>query len=206
VIPATGVVLAGGLSRRLGIDKTGIMVAGETLLARSIRRMAGLFPDVIVVGGPNLAERPDWIHAPSVRLTGDRLPGHGPLGGIHAALCAASRDRIFVTACDMPFRDEPVARLLVAASLGHDAAVPAIGAFTEPLLACYAQSCLSVIEEQLNQDRNQVQGLFDRLDVRFVTEAERRAVCEPERTFFNINSADDLACFLTGANGGDMLR
>lgn len=191
--PASGVVLAGGASRRLGFDKAGIRLEGETLLARSVRRLAALFPEVLVVTRNGAALPEDVPLLPGVQVIHDRLPGHGPLGGIHAALEASSCDRIFVTACDMPFWDEAAARLIVAASLVHDAAVPLIGRFTEPLLACYARTCLPAVTARLQQDCNQVQAVFESLDVRLVTEAELRLVCDPERICFNVNRLADLA-------------
>jgi len=47
---ATGAVLCGGESRRMGRDKAGVVLAGETLLARAVRTLAEVFDEVLVVG------------------------------------------------------------------------------------------------------------------------------------------------------------
>lgn len=86
--PITGLVLAGGQSRRMGRDKTRIKVGGQTLLQRAqdLLRVAGC-DDVLVAGSDDLP---------------DRFPGKGPLAGIDAALRKAKSGRLLVVPVDMP--------------------------------------------------------------------------------------------------------
>ena len=98
---ATGAVLCGGGSRRMGRDKAVIVVAGETLLARAARTLSGVFDEVLVVG----REAPPPGLPPHVRALADERPGLGPLGGIATALAAAGHEWVFVCACDMPLLD-----------------------------------------------------------------------------------------------------
>ncbi len=192
MINSCGVILAGGRSRRMGFDKTGIRLTDETLLARAVRKMCDLFPEVLIVGRPTAAEYGLNALPSKVRLIEDIFRGHGPLGGIHAALSRAEADLLFVTACDMPFWERQLASLLISACQGFDAAVPRIGSYTEPLLACYSHACLPVIEAKLEQDENKVRGIFDAINIRYVPEAELNSVCDPIQAAFNINCVSDL--------------
>lgn len=84
-----GVVLAGGLSRRMGAlgAKVALPIGGEVLLARVVGRLraAGL-PAVLVVGPLELGAL-----VPGVPVVADRRPGaHGPLAGLETALAWAS--------------------------------------------------------------------------------------------------------------------
>ena len=89
---ATGAVLCGGDSRRMGRDKAGAVLAGETLLARAVRTLAEVFDEVLVVGCDGL----DFDPPAHVRAVPDERPGLGPVGGIATALAAARHDWVFV--------------------------------------------------------------------------------------------------------------
>ncbi|HRW90194.1 MAG TPA: NTP transferase domain-containing protein, partial [Flavobacteriales bacterium] len=72
----TGVVLAGGQSRRMGRDKALIEVEGRTLLDRAMDKLEPLVDELLVVGDP---EKHGHL-GPFV--IGDDTPGQGPLGGL----------------------------------------------------------------------------------------------------------------------------
>ena len=75
-----GVVLAGGLSRRLGRDKAVELIGGEPLIARCIRRLARVVDEVVVV--VNTAERGARLPLPEgVKVAVDMYPDGGSLGG-----------------------------------------------------------------------------------------------------------------------------
>src|SRR5262245_10619683 len=100
-----GVILAGGKNSRMGgRDKAFLRVNGETVFARTLALLRACFPQVVVV-----SNAPEKYRGYAVEVTGDELPGLGPLGGVHAALGRVSLPYAFVTACDMPFlRPEPI--------------------------------------------------------------------------------------------------
>lgn len=82
-----GVVLAGGKSSRMGIDKATLELSGEPLLlrARNILLMAGC-SRVLLSGAP----RPNWPDEPIK----DLVPESGPVGGIVSALLTISGNSI----------------------------------------------------------------------------------------------------------------
>lgn len=102
----TGVVLAGGLSSRLGHDKALVrLLHGDEpdLLARSISVLASCCGRVVIVG----REHPD------VQCYPDTTPGCGPVGGIATALerCGSA---CLVLSCDLPFMERSVLERLIA--------------------------------------------------------------------------------------------
>ena len=98
----TGIVLAGGLSRRLGRDKAVEPIDGEPLISRVIRRLEDLTDEIVVV--VNNSARGDQLPLPETAIVAvDIYPDSGSLGGIFSGLSAASNDWGFVVACDMPF-------------------------------------------------------------------------------------------------------
>src|SRR5450631_3928259 len=90
-----GFVLAGGRSRRMGRDKALLEWCGIPLIERAVRSLRSVTSTVRIVG-----DREDLARfAPVVA---DTFPASGPLGGIHAALAASSRDWNLFLPVDLP--------------------------------------------------------------------------------------------------------
>lgn len=91
----TGIVLAGGRSRRFGgIDKGRLLVGGRSLLQRSLDALAPVTSRQVVAGG-----RPDRV----VATIPDQCPDQGPLGGLLTALAHLTTTHALIVACDLPF-------------------------------------------------------------------------------------------------------
>ena len=84
----TGVILVGGKSRRMGVDKARLRLGGRTLLARVREHAAQLGFRVRVVRK-------------------DLVPPCGPLGGIYTAMKRSRADALLFLSCDMPFVTVP---------------------------------------------------------------------------------------------------
>jgi molybdopterin-guanine dinucleotide biosynthesis protein A len=185
-VSASGAVLAGGRSTRLGRDKALLTIDGETLLARAVRILATVCDEVIVVAGP---ERRALV--PQVRVVPDERPGAGPLGGIATALRAAGHGRVLVVATDMPLLNPRLLRHLLALSIGYDVTIPRVEGRTQQLHAVYARSCLPLIDEQLARDDLKIDRFFARARVRIVEEDEVRRLDPDLRSFRNVNTEAD---------------
>ncbi|MCY3639040.1 MAG: molybdenum cofactor guanylyltransferase, partial [Chloroflexi bacterium] len=101
-IGVSAIVLAGGLSRRLGRDKALEPFGGAPLISRVIGRLATLTDETVVV--VNSKARAAELPLPAGAKTAvDIYPDSGSLGGIFTGLTTASNEWGFVVACDMPF-------------------------------------------------------------------------------------------------------
>jgi molybdopterin-guanine dinucleotide biosynthesis protein A len=197
------IVLAGGASRRLGHDKLGERVGGDSLLADVVEKVAPLGDEVVVVTKSGDASLPLPPSA-DVRVVGDLLPGKGPLVGIYTGLKASRFPRSLVVAADMPFLSQDLLRHMIALAVGVDAVTPRVGGMVEPLHSVYGNACLTPIEEMLDRGELSVYSLFPRIRVRYV-ETDEIARYDPERlSFFNINTPEDLerARELSGRQAG----
>lgn len=182
-----GVVLAGGKGCRFGGDKARARFEGETLLERTVARLALVFSEVIVV-----ADREDRFRDLSVRCVVDRLPGLGPIGGIDAALRAASGRAIFVVACDMPFLNPEVIRWMVSLSQGYDLVIPALSDGLHPLHALYTGRSLSAIAAQIEKGERALCSLAEYVRSRFVLEEAFRRRDPSLLSVMNINRPEDF--------------
>nr|WP_279233507.1 molybdenum cofactor guanylyltransferase [Desulfofundulus thermobenzoicus] len=193
----TGVILVGGCSSRMGMNKALLSCGGERLLDRVVARVREAFPRVLLVG--NQAEAYGYPGLPVVR---DIFPGRGPLSGIHAALSAAGTPYIFVVACDMPFVDPALALHLARQAPGHDVVVVRDGDKYEPLFAVYARECLPVIESLLYREkRPRVVDFFSAVRVKYIDQQDITAIADPRLVFFNVNTPGDWTEALKLING-----
>lgn len=143
-------ILAGGASRRMGRDKASISVAGETMLERTARvaRQTGL--PALVAGR---SEPEGWPH-PDVPFYPDDHPGHGPLGGLAAALHAAGGSVILLP-CDMPCLTAEALSWLVGLSFRSRSPHGLIvrnGGRPEPLFSFYSFSLLPLARDHLRRN------------------------------------------------------
>ncbi|MFN8545376.1 MAG: molybdenum cofactor guanylyltransferase [Candidatus Binatia bacterium] len=187
--PVTGVMLAGGRAARMGgRDKAFAAVGGEPIAVRTVRLFRELFDQVVVS-----ANRPERFKALGIEAVPDRVPGGGPLAGIHAAMYVSRHSHVFVAACDMPSLDAGVIRFLLGRIGTADAIVPCWDGDVEPLHAVYAVRCLPVLDTALRAGRHAIREVLPLLRVDWVTEPELRAVRGTDRSFTNVNTPEDLA-------------
>lgn len=186
--PVTVVVLAGGRGKRLGGDKATVEVApGLTLLQRSLALVAPLSDDVIVVRRPDqYLEVPDW------HVVTDQPPFEGPLAGILAGLEAAREEWALVVACDMPFLSRAVLDHMLTLRPGYDVVVPHLEVGMEPLHALYHRRAAAAIRAALERGEHRLISFYRALRVRAVTPEELAPLDPQGRTFYNINTPEDL--------------
>ena len=117
---------------------------------------------------------------------------HGSLGGIYSGLKAASGERAFTVACDMPFLHREVVRLVVARAGEGDVVLPRVAGQWETMHAAYAKTCLPHIEACLAAGRFKIAGFFDRVRVVEIGADEVARFRAPEIAFMNVNTPEEL--------------
>ena len=162
---ASGFVLAGGGSTRMGRNKALLPFHGITLvehIARIVREAAG---SVTLIGDPA------QLGHLGLPVVPDTLPGCGPASGIYTALTMTSTDWNLIAGCDMP----AITRDILAGLLRRAAVTPvAIDCIVaagpdgdaEPLCAAYHRRCLPVVARAIRDNRLKMKNLL----VEFSTE------------------------------------
>jgi molybdopterin-guanine dinucleotide biosynthesis protein A len=182
----TGVILAGGKSRRMGEDKSFVPFSGRPLIQSVLDRLVPLFEDVIIV-----TNSPDRYTDFSVRVEKDLLPNRGPLGGIHTALLAAATPSCFVAACDMPFVNPDLVRFMSEEIDGFDLVIPCSENTLQTLCAVYSRGCVHPMERQLSDGRLKVADLLQHVAVKMVGPEEIARFDPQGASFLNINTPQD---------------
>lgn len=166
----TGVLLVGGRSTRFGSPKAQAVFGGETLAERAWRLLGDACDERLAVGSAG--------GLPFETLD-DAREDAGPLGGIVAALRAATHDVCVVVPVDMPLLDAVALHALGGAC--RDAAVAQEG----PLPGAYARSALPVLEDALARGELRLRDVLARLDV--------STIALDREMLRNVNTPADLA-------------
>ncbi|HZK56175.1 MAG TPA: molybdenum cofactor guanylyltransferase [Desulfosporosinus sp.] len=183
---ASGIILAGGLSSRMGSDKTLMVYSNETFIEHMVSEMRQVVDEIIIASNHTTK-----YEIPGTVEVQDIYPGMGPLGGIHAGLLATQKSWAFVVATDMPLFKADLAVFLLERSAGYDVVVPYINGRWEPLCAVYSRECLKAIGECLKADIRQIHRFYSQVRVLKVGEEELSRVGKIDELFYNMNTPED---------------
>ncbi|HWI68021.1 MAG TPA: molybdenum cofactor guanylyltransferase [Nitrospiraceae bacterium] len=185
----TGVLLAGGKSRRMGEDKRYLVVGEETLLERGLGVLRSVFQEVLIVIAQN--SPPLGV---DVKVARDLVAECGSLGGLYTGLMQAATPWIFVVACDMPFLDQAVIAQFTSRRATSDIVMAKLAARLHPMHALYGKRCLPILEQMIQARHLKIQELVSHasLRVEYVTEADLLTIDPSGRSFHNVNTPADL--------------
>jgi len=188
-IEVTGILLAGGKSRRMGEDKRHLVVGEQTLLERGLRVLQSIFCEVLVVIAQD--SPPLSIDARVVR---DLVPDCGSLGGLYTGLTQATTPYIFVVACDMPFLNQTVIAQFTNRRATADIVIAKLDDRLHPMHALYSKRCLPALEQMIRARQLKIQEIVSQssLRVRYITEADLLTIDPSGHSFYNVNTMADL--------------
>lgn len=182
----TGVILAGGASKRMGSNKALLLHRHGRIIEVIYRTLAAIFHEVIVV-----TNSPEQYPFLPCRKVPDISPGFGIVSGIHAGLQHSVDGEIFVVGCDMPMLHESLIRYLLTRTEGVDVVVPVSLGGHEPLHAVYGRACLPALEKLMQEGNQRVLSLLPQVRVREVYSDEISRFDRWGDSFVNINTPDD---------------
>ena len=182
------IVLAGGLSTRMGTDKTRLPWGGTTLLGEMLRKaVLTECGEILVSINRELEESEAHIIEEArsfgrhIQLVPDTIAMKGPLSGLQSALSVGTREAYIVVSADMPwfsFHWLPSWEVHIDAFLQGEllAMVPYVGLQEyEPLAAIYKRSVLDTIQESLEGEDVSMHGVLDKIpymEMDMIEEAE----------------------------------
>jgi molybdopterin-guanine dinucleotide biosynthesis protein A len=129
---------------------------------------------------------------PKVKVVSDVFPGQGSLGGIYTGLVESDSFYNLIVAADMPFLNEPLLRYMIERADGYDFVLPRVNGLFEPLHAVYSKNCIAPIKTILEQGKRMIIELFNYVKVRYIETEEVERFDPKHRSFFNINTKEDL--------------
>jgi molybdopterin-guanine dinucleotide biosynthesis protein A len=185
----TGVILAGGLGRRMGgIDKGLQELRGRPMTAWVVERLAPQVDELLINANQNGERYAEFGH----RVVPDQIPDFaGPLAGLHAALSAATHPLVATAPCDSPFLPADLISRLFSALTATDADLAVARTFDQPhpVFCLCKREVLPHLTEFLESGGRKIDRWYATLkviEVAFDDEAE---------AFENINTREELGRF-----------
>jgi molybdopterin-guanine dinucleotide biosynthesis protein A len=172
-------LLAGGSSRRMGVDKLFMQVEGKTLLERTLATCEACFKTVKLV-----ANEPAKFSSLNYAVVPDSPRARGPMAGVIAALEDCNSDICFVTASDLLDLNEEIIESLIARYQDQQY----LGLIEEnglqPLCGLYHKSSLGAFYRCAHKDEFRLSEA--------IKELNHNGIAVPSHQWRNINSPEDL--------------
>lgn len=195
----SAVILAGGLSRRMGSEKAFLLHEGQSFISSVASEMSKASDDVIVMIGRKRKEDFEPAVPEGVRILRDDDYLGNPVGGIRSAFEHVKHADAAVVACDSPLVKAEVIRYLAEELQNHSATVPLWEeedkTTMEPLCAVYAVAETKTAIQQTIKEGNLTpkRVVFHLKDVLYIDVSRLRLVDPRLDSLVNVNTRSEYA-------------
>ena len=182
----TGIILAGGVSSRMGKDKGLCEFKGKSLVSYAIE---ALFPicDTILISSNNTEDYQKF----GLDVVVDEHKNIGPIGGIYSSLSRSATKHNLVISCDTPFINTQLLEYVLENVDGYDIVVPEHGnSYIEPLAGYYSTSVISVLEDSIKAIDFKLMNLFSKVKYKSIKVDTISGYSA--KLFKNLNTPSDL--------------
>ncbi|MDE5052550.1 molybdenum cofactor guanylyltransferase [Niallia taxi] len=186
----TGIILAGGQSRRFGSQKAFASREGKYFYQYSIDALHPFTSSNYLVAHPEIKSSFQSLKDIIVIEDADVFKGYGPLAGIYSVMAIQNAEWFVVLPIDSPFiTTKTIEKLLSHIQDGYDAVVPVINKKQQPLIAVYNKRIQKKIYQALSQKELSMQRFLQQINVKFVEDFDKQH-------FININFQEDYTTFI----------
>lgn len=202
----SGVILAGGASRRMGRAKAWIELGGKPFIAHVRDALAQVCDEIVIVTNEFAG-----FETLGARLVRDEFPNTGSLGGLYSGLNAVKNDLAFAAACDMPFLNPALCQFLISLSSDFDIVIPSVldtrkpvrvgdgGKQTtakklnlHPLHAVYRKTCIGPMRDAIIRNDLRMISFHSGVRVHVVEQSEIDLLDPQHLSVWNVNTPEEL--------------
>ncbi len=191
----SGVILAGGKSTRMGIDKCTVLFCGKPLIYWPYAVLKDVADEVILsvsIYGEKLPYK--IFFGGEIEVVRDEKPNLGPLSGMLSSFKEAKGEYVALAPCDSPLIKTELYMKLFEMAKGSDGAVPVVNGYWEPLHGVYKrETMIKAIEKVLSEGKSRPIDTYEYLNIRKLTQDKIKDFDSKLLSFININSFQDLA-------------
>jgi len=191
-LPISGVVLAGGRSRRFGQDKASYVYKGKRMLDWALESLSGTQERFVIA---NQNYKTDFPIYEDIR-TNCSDTGCGPMGGLYTALTYAKHEWIALAACDMPNLNPDYWRHLYRTAAMSNAKYAVViktnDTKLQTLAALYNKALLPIIEDHLDTNKIALQSLAEHFNIIDIDSFKQDNINNSQILFQNFNFLGDV--------------
>ncbi len=202
----TGIILSGGTSSRMGVNKSLLKVGEITIIERVRNLMQSLFKEVILI-----TNDPADYKFLNIPIYEDLFKRKGPLAGIHSGLTHTSTEENFIISCDLPFITTEMIKYIVDIKTEKLITVARANGYIQQLAGKYSKGCAreaeKILNEQLSKEIETSEQKNKNLNVLKLIEMVGAEIISAEsltfykeEIFFNMNEVEDYNLLLKRLN------
>jgi len=185
-----GVILAGGKSRRMGVDKSFLKINDRFVIEIITDLMKQIFDKVIIIS--NVPSDYEFL---GLDIFSDIYNNKGPLAGIHSGMINSKAEKIFVISCDVPLMTKEIIDIIINFKSDKFVKVAKADGYIQQLCGLYSKECISQTEKILN---GEIMGDVKKCSVLKLIESTDSEIIEIEKynvsngyEFLNMNTIED---------------
>lgn len=182
-------IMAGGKSSRFGSNKALAPWLNSRPVIDSVVAAARTVTDSIIIISPDAQP---YRHL-DIPVYPDIIPGHGPLSGVHTALCMAETPRVLILACDMPAVSPGFLRYMASINSYAPVVVPESDSGMEPLHAIWHSSLTHVLEMFMANGLTGMRKILCKLPCRIISKTEISDMGLDHLSLISVNTPEALA-------------
>lgn len=182
----TGILLAGGMSQRMGTEKGNIKIGASFLYQYALQVLEKLCDEVLI------STCKESLFQENHPLVCDEIPGIGPMGGIYTCLKRSSNELNVVLSYDMPLVKTALISHLLKESHHHEIVLPSLEKNRpEPLCGIYRKETVFIFEKLISAKSYAVHRAIQLANSKIILINKHMSFWNPD-IFLNINKQEDL--------------
>ncbi len=150
----TAIVLAGGKSSRMGIDKGTMLLNDKTMIEHVFEAVKPITNKIIIIANNSN------YNVFGYPVFKDVYADCGPIAGIYTGLINSNTKKNIVLSCDIPFLSTKLVEKLVGYNKNYDMLLTRINQHVEPLIGIYNKRCSEFFRERIEKKEYKIQDII----------------------------------------------
>ena len=182
---ATGIILAGGKSSRMGEDKGLVLLNGKPMIQYVIEALKEVVSNIIIIS--NNASYNKF----GVPVYSDIIKNKGPVGGIYTGLYHSTTELNFCISCDVPMVSSDFIFWLLNKSGNASVTLPMCKDKVHQMIGVYSKQVLSYFKESAEKEHLKLSQVNKDMDCEII-DIEKEYANFDKLIFSNINTKNEL--------------
>ena len=182
---ATGIILAGGKSSRMGVDKGLVLLNGKPMIQYVIEALKEVVSNIIIIS--NNASYNKF----GVPVYSDIIKNKGPVGGIYTGLYHSTTELNFCISCDVPMISSDFIFWLLNKSGNASVTLPMCKDKVHQMIGVYSKQVLSYFKESAEKEHLKLSQVNKDMACEII-DIEKEYANFDELIFSNINTKNEL--------------
>ena len=182
---ATGIILAGGKSSRMGEDKGLVLLNGKPMIQYVIEALKEVVSEISIISNN------ESYHKFGVPVYSDIIKEKGPVGGIYTGLYHSTTELNFCISCDVPMISSDFIFWLLNRSGNAFVTLPMYKDKVHQMIGVYSKQVLSNFQESVEKGHLKLSQVNNDMACEII-DIEKEYANFDELIFSNINTKNEL--------------